>query len=506
MNSSEPLRVLFLASEADPFVKVGGLGDVAGSLPAALHSLSQDSASFAHNAGKPGFHGIDIRLAIPFHGAVYRTAKTIQPVAAFDIPHIDGPILAEVYQTQAWGIPVYLVGGSPFPTEAPVYTGNNEKDGFKYTFFSLACLELARFLEWRPHLLHANDWHTALSVYALSLLQGKDPFFAGTSTLLGIHNLPYLGVGAGPVLPGFGLPPADPSPLPWWARDLPLPLGLFAADGIVAVSPTYAREILTPQFGSGLDEFLKTREASITGILNGIDIARWDPATDGKLPANFSAEDLSPRALNKEALQRELGLDLEPHLPLMGMIARMDNQKGVDIALEALRLTADQPWQTVILGAGIPGLEEAARQLQAAFPERVRAVIRFDAHLSRQIYGAADALLIPSRYEPCGLTQMIAMRYGCVPIARATGGLLDTIYDNPTAEGSTGFLFSSPAPADLAAAIRRALAAYEDKLHWQKLQLNGMRQDFSWEKSAREYLQLYQSLVERKQTSGIFNA
>jgi starch synthase len=493
MNQSDPLRVLFIASEADPFVKVGGLGDVAGSLPSAIRCLSKGQAD-----------QIDIRLAIPLHGVIRREDYNLQPVVNFDVPYKGGKLPAQVYSCSFGDLPVYLIESPLFPPGEPVYSGDNAQDGLKYTFFSLASLEMARTLGWQPHLLHANDWHTSPAVYSLSLNRSTVTFYSHTATLLTIHNLPYLGAGAELALEAFGLPAALDSSLPWWAQDLPLPLGLLTADAIVAVSPTYAREILTPEFGSGLYEFLQKRSNSILGILNGIDKVRWNPATDSALPVKFSPEALSNRDANKAALQHEFGFSEEPGTFLMAMITRMDNQKGVDLALEALQSLSTNvetgwiSWQAVILGTGMPSLEETARQMQTRFPERVRAIIRFDPSLSRRLYGGADALLLPSRYEPCGLAQMIGMRYGCVPIARSIGGLRDTITDESPDDQDTGFLFSEGSPDALAEAIHRALSVYADQPRWKTLQLNGMAKDFSWDESARRYATLYRRLVDAR--------
>jgi starch synthase len=501
MINHNPLRVLYMASEADPFVRVGGLGDVAGSLPSALRGLIQNPFIQSKEGIEYKGSGLDIRLVIPFHSAIQQRARSYHLVASFNISHKDGPIPAEVFDTDLDGLPVYLVSGPPFSAGAPVYTGNNTIDGHKYTFFSLAALKLPRVLGWRPHILHANDWHTAPAVYALKKYQTADEFYTGMRAVLSIHNLPYLGTGAGQALQGYGLLPASDSRLPEWAQSLPLPLGLLTADRIVAVSPTYFREILTAEFGSGLDEFLQSRSKSITGILNGIDIHQWDPMKDTQIFANYSGKEISSRDANKAALTHELGLDPNPRLPLLAMINRMDPQKGVDLALEALRQLAEkQPelgWQAVLLGTGVSNLEAASLKLASDFPGRVRAAIRFDATLSRRIYAGADMMLVPSRYEPCGLVQMIAMRYGCVPIAHATGGLRDTIRDAVVPK-ATGFLFQEANSQALLETILRAISTYEDRQRWRRLQRNGMSQDFSWENSARQYLQLYQTLHKSK--------
>jgi starch synthase len=488
--------VLFLAAEADPWVKIGGLGDVAGSLPAALRRLS-----LAEDGGD-GLE-VDVRLAIPFHGAIQRQGHALRRAARFHLPYGAGTTPVEALSLEHEGLPVYFIGGPLIPADAPVYTSDTRADGLKFTFFSLAALELARQLDWAPHVLHANDWHSAPAVYALGLDGRRDAFFRETSTVLGLHNLPYLGDGAGPSLATFGLPPARGRRLPRWSRDVPLALGLLSADHIVAVSPTYAREILTLEFGAGLDGFLRKRAKSISGILNGLDTARWNPATDEYLAGNYGPGGLVARLANKSALQAEFGLQEDPRRPLLAVVSRLDRQKGIDLIPEAVRLLASspaytgQPWQIIILGTGDPSLEAAVRELETEFPGRARAVLRFDAALSHRIYAGADILLIPSRYEPCGITQMIAMRYGCVPLGRATGGLCDTIWDYGQSEQSTGFLFEEASAEALALALGRALKVYDEEAAWQGLQGRGMQQDFSWKRSALQYLELYSYLVQR---------
>ena len=318
------------------------------------------------------------------------------------------------------------------------------------------------------------------------------------ATLLTVHNLPFLGVGAGPAMEAFGLPAASESDLPGWAQHMPLPLGLLSADHINAVSPGYMEEMLKPEYSSNLHEFLATRKDTLSGILNGLDTKRWDPATDEDLDKNYSEKSLADRAENKLILQSALGFGANARIPLLAIVSRMDHQKGVDIALEALRQLGDQPWRAVILGTGDAQIEIDAHQLSRDLPDKVRVIARFDRVMARRIYASSDALLIPSRYEPCGLTQMIAMRYGNVPIARATGGLKDTIVDYDSDESkNNGFLFDNATPEALAGAIRRALDVFHDQRRWRALQRRGMKQDFSWGKSAAEYYNLYRSLVER---------
>ena len=476
---SEALRVLFLAAEADPFIKVGGLADVAGSLPLALRALPPEAAG-----GRP----LDVRLVIPLHQGLRNQAETFRPAASFTVRRGRGSLLTQVFEWSLEGMPVYFIGGDLLGEAPSVYSPDPQPDRAKYAFFSLAALELARRLGWQPDVVHANDWHTALALYALHAA-GSGRMRPRPRTILTVHNLPYMGGDATDVLRTYGLkPPADAS-LPDWARTQLLPLGLWSADAVVPVSPTYAREVLTPEFGCGLDAYLRGRSETVTGILNGLDVGVWDPAKDQALAASFSGVDLPARPANKAALQQKLGLDEKPRAPLLAMIGRIDPQKGVDLALRVLRgLGSARLWQFVILGVGDPALEAEVRQLQTDFPDRVRAVLRFDASLGRLIYGGADLLLMPSRYEPCGLAQMIAMRYGCLPLVHATGGLKDTV-----TEGKTGFVFAEAQAASMTETLLRALRLYASPERWGGLQRSAMAEDFSWTGPARQYSCLYLS-------------
>jgi starch synthase len=468
------LNILFLASEADPFIKVGGLGDVAGSLPLALRALPNAK--------------LDIRLVIPFHSVIRIESFPMQREVSFTIPRQGVEIPVEVFSTQLQGLTVYLISSDSIRRSETVYDVDSLADSEKYIFFSLASLELARRLNWRPDVIHANDWHTAVALYAMKR-HNDDGFWDNTKTILSIHNLGYMGAGSESVLTAYDLPPVDASKLPAWARHVPLPMGLWAADKIVAVSPTYAEEIQTPEYGCGLELFLLSRRKRITGIINGIDNELWDPSTDTFLSANFKSDTLPTRNIIKATLQAQFGLQVDPTIPLLGMVTRMDQQKGVDIALAALRMLPDEPWQAVLLGTGNPELEAAVRHLEMDFPSRVTAILRYDGKLAHQIYGGSDMLMMPSRYEPCGLAQMIAMRYGCIPVARATGGLRDTIRD-----GRTGFLFTESSASAMSGALLRSLASFRDHEDWRAMQHSAMAEDFSWERSALKYAELYRSL------------
>ena len=481
------IKVLFLASEADPLVKVGGLGDVAGSLPPALQRLTGD---------KTGGVTLDVRTVIPFHAVVRKKVPEAEFLFDFEVPAVSGAVKAQAYRTQADGVPIYLIAGEPFGADALVYSPDAAVGGEMYIFFSMAVLEMVKKLDWTPDILHANDWHTALAVYALKQRRAADPFFKGMRSVLGVHNLPFMGAGTESAFDHYGLQPSRYPLLPSWAAKGPLPLGLQTADRIVAVSETYAREIMTPEYGYGLERMLIARRKVVSGIVNGLDMAAWDPATDADIPVNFSTETLPRRQENKLALQKEFSLQPDLAIPLLILISRMDQQKGVDLAIEALTQIINRDWQAILLGSGNPELEEACSKLERDYPQRIRAAIRFDARLSRRMYAGGDMLLMPSRYEPCGLAQMMAMRYGCVPLARATGGLQDTILDADSEPASgTGFLFKPATGVACAEALERALAAYADQERWAGIQRRGMGQDFSWEKSAVKYVRLYKDLL-----------
>jgi len=468
------INVLFLAAEADPFVKVGGLGDVAGSLPKALRALSNDDVK------------LDVRLVLPYHPVI--KAENANPLGIFSLPRNNLEVEVEAFETSVDGLPVYLINGEPIRANGSVYSADAKLDAEKYVFFSLAALKLANHINWTPDVIHANDWHTAISLYG-NLTKRWEEGAKHIANVMTLHNLPFMGPDVRDIMESYGVKLAQ-TDLPDWARVMPLPLGLWASDAIVPVSPTYANEILTEEFGAGLFDFLQIRRETISGILNGIDTTSFDPSTDNAIGANYDVNTLEKRWTNKKLLQERLGFPHDQNIPFFGIVSRMDIQKGIDIAFNALKTMKKIDFQAIILGTGDPKLEEAAQDLQTLFPDKIKVQARFDAGLARQIYAGTDMLLMPSRYEPCGLAQMIAMRYGCVPIVRAVGGLNDTVTQN-----YTGFVFEKPMHMSLVGAIKKALKVFADKEAWKQIQLNGMAQDFSWHASAKEYLKLYLSLV-----------
>ncbi len=480
------LNVLFLSAEAEPFIKVGGLGDVAGALPKAIHNLSQSDQLSER---------VDIRLVIPYHFAIKQKGFKTRLIGRFNVPHKKGQTECQVYECQQEGLTVYLLDGNPIDEKSPIYSLDPVLDGYKFVFFSMAALWLADFLAWPVDIIQANDWHTACSI-AAQKTQKISRYVDSAKTILSLHNLPYMGFGIQEAMTAYGIEASTNPILPKWARQSPLPLGLLHADRIIAVSPHYAQEILTPEFGCGLEDFLKTREKSLTGILNGLDVQVWDPSSDPNIFQHFDRTSLTARKKNKQHLQQRFGLKADSDMPLLTLVSRMDHQKGIDIALRGLKQCLDEPWQAILLGTGNPDIENTAIALEKAHPERIKSVIAFDGNLAHQLYAGADIFLMPSRYEPCGLSQMIAMRYGCIPVARATGGLVDTItHISHTVNGGTGFLFKDPYPSRLARAVKRAIHVYQKAEVWQKVQKNGMQMNFSWDASAKKYINEYHHLI-----------
>ena len=467
-----------LAAEAAPLAKVGGLADVIGSLPAALREL-----------------GHDVRVALPGYGAIDWTRYAPESKTKFPVYTTWGAPEAEIWETTAGGVPHWLVTGPPIPRERWIYGRSIEEDGPKFVFFSLAALFAAEALDWKPDVVHAHDSHTGAAVWWLGTEGRENPYFRDIASVFTIHNLPYAAQGAGKALGDYKLRRSDAIlALPQGYRDSLMGLGILGADWLTTVSPTYAREILTPEGGHGLAGVLRAREDRLAGILNGIDPKAWDPATDPDLLATFDAGTLSRRARNKTELQREAGLETDARMPLLSAVTRLVKEKGFDVAIPAIRRWLDRGGQFVLLGTGDPTLEHEYAQLELRYPHRASVRLRFDARYARRIYGGADAIVLPSRYEPCGLAQMIAMRYGCVPIARRTGGLADTVVDAGD-PGGTGLMFDEFDAWSLWDALDRGLKVYAQPGRWSDLQKNGMARDFSWSRSGRAYASVYADAV-----------
>jgi starch synthase len=471
------MNVLFLAAEASPFVKVGGLADVAGDLPGALRRL-----------------GLDIRLVLPFHRSIRKHSPKLTKLVDVNVPFNGGVQSATLYLAELNGATAYLVDGPLMQISREVYV-DPHIDTEKFTFCSLAAMRAFEVLSWRPDIVHAHDWHASPAVIWLTQNRVQESFWQDTATLLTIHNLPYMGSGG--VMQTFGIAPVPHPRLPSWGEDLPLPAGIATADSINAVSPAYANEIQTAEFGHGLEGLLSYRSEDLSGVLNGIDITHWNPQTDKSLPVNYSRDSLPLRRRVKSNLLKKIGLRDHATTPLLGMVTRLDHQKGVDVAIEMLTHLADMDWQFILLGTGDPTIEERVKSFANQFRSMCHIRLAFDAKLAREMYAGLDMILLPSRYEPCGLAQMIAMRYGCVPVVSRTGGLKDTVMDYRSNPKGTGFIFNIHDPEDAHATLRAAFDIFQDQRRWRGLQQRGMAKDFSWGNSAREYKALYQQTIAR---------
>lgn len=478
----DTIKVLFASAEVAPFAKVGGLGDVSGALPPALMDLSGGS--------------LDLRLIMPFHAAVKKVNPPHRLIGNFSFEANGRPIDCDLYVSEISGVPVYLLDNEFINHDSPVYHGDWTLDGLKYVTFSLAILEAARYLDWKIDILHANDWHTALAVYALRSIYADDPFFAQVKTILSVHNLPFNGWGSQEAMTSLGFEAGTDPDLPDWAKFTPLPLGLSAADKVIAVSPNYAREILTPEFGCGMDSYLQKHADKVMGILNGIDETKWDPSTDTAISSNFSLENIEGKFKNKLDLQKALGFEVNPDIPLLTTVSRLDRQKGIHSILQTLPKLLALPWQFALLGTGDPELERRANELSAKYPNRIACILKYDDIIARMLYASGDLFLMPSLYEPCGLSQMFAMRYGNLPVATSTGGLADSITDySKEPAAATGFLYAEKNEAGLEKALGLALSTFEDKTAWAIMRRNAMSVHFSWKLSAGKYLDVYQSLM-----------
>jgi starch synthase len=467
-------RVLFAAPECAPLTKTGGLGDVAGALPSALRSL-----------------GVDVRVLLPRYENLNLNDKEIARATLL------GREVRILESKLPSGVPLYLLDcpdlyirdGGPYQTDE----GEDWPDNaLRFGVLSRAAALLggaASPLSWRPDVVHCNDWPSALA--PLYLEREAD----AAASLLTVHNLAFQGLFEPAVLAGLELPPSDFSlqKLEFYGRLSFLKGGLACADAVTTVSPTYAAQIQTEAQGCGLDGLLRERRADLSGILNGIDTAIWDPAGDPLIAANYDATALDAKRANKAALQRRMELREDAHVPLLGMVGRLTHQKGIDLVLAAAQDLAGLPAQLVILGKGERAHEHALAALAARHPGKVAVATGFNEELAHLIEAGADLFLMPSRFEPCGLNQMYSQRYGTPPVAHATGGLADTI-----ADGETGFLFDRPERGALIEAVRRALAVRREPRRWRAVQRAGMARDFSWAEPARRYADLYLRLARRQ--------
>lgn len=468
------MKILFACSECSPFAASGGLADVAGSLPAALQK-----------------EGAECRVIMPLYGSIglqWRANMTF--LTSFGVPLSWRVAHCGVFTMQYGGVQYYFLDNEQyFKREGGIYGYFDEAE--RFAFFSKAVLETLTHIDYEPDVIHCNDWQTALIPVYLNVFYREVPKLSRTHTVFTIHNIQYQGQ--------FGLDVAgDVCGLPDWAigkvefhGDLNMMKGaLEECERISTVSPTYAREILDPYFGHGLDEILRQKEWKLCGILNGIDTVGYNPSRDHTLAANFSARKPEGKALCKAALQQQMHLPEEPDTPILAMVSRLVSHKGFDLVEYAMENMLRMGMQVVILGSGEQQYEDFFHEMQRRHPQQVAFTCGFMPTLSRQIYAGADFFLMPSQSEPCGLAQMIALRYGTIPIVRSTGGLADSIIDWDTPGGGCGFTFQSYNADDMLGAVRRAMGLYHSEYRAEMLP-RALKCDFSWRRSAKQYMSMY---------------
>ena len=475
----ESLHVAFAAPEMVPYLKTGGLADVCAALPKALARL-----------------GHRVTVFLPRYGAIPFPPGDL--VASVDVPLDAGPRTAAYYRrAHAPGVEVVFVEHAPF-FDRPAPYGERNRDypdnGLRFAFFARSILEYFRTRGERPDVFHVHDWQGGLLPVYLKAFYADDPVLRRTPSVMTIHNLAYQGNFGLDLLAVLGLPPhlATTEALEFHGWASYLKGGIVFAEMVSTVSPQYSREIQTPEFGYGMDGVLRSRADDLVGILNGVDYDEWDPAVDPYIAKRYSARAPAGKAVCKADLLRAYGLPAAPALPVAGVISRLVYDKGLDLVVAAAGELLRRPVRLVVLGTGEAGVQEGFASLAARAPERVAVRFTYDTALAHRVEAGADLFLMPSRTEPCGLTQMYSLRYGTVPIVRATGGLVDTVedYDAGTGEG-TGFRFGPPHPAALTGALDRALGVFADPPAWRRLVRRGMSRDFGWERSAAQYVELY---------------
>lgn len=483
MNSEKDLKLLLAASEMSPYAKTGGLADVVGSLPKALSNLGN----------------VDIRTIIPRYKTIDDARYGLQ--RSPEVIHFDmsggthGMGLQYVELAERWK--AYFIDSEEYFGRDGLYGYHD--DAQRFAFFARAVPETAKALNFRPDVIHCNDWHTGLVPAYLKTLYRSDPFFKDTATVFTVHNLGYQGIFPKEILPmlDLGWEEFKLEKLEFWDNISFIKGGLAYSDVINTVSKRYSEEIQTLWYGENLDGLLSYRRDALYGIVNGLDYDVWNPATDQALARNYDTSSIESKVENKLALQRENNLPENPQTPLIGVVSRLTYQKGLDMVADAIHDMIHLGIQIVLLGTGDEYYQDRFRKLAYDFPSSVGINLTFSDPMARRIYAGSDMFLMPSRYEPCGLGQLISMRYGTIPVVRRTGGLADTVqeYDPNTGDG-TGFCFHDEWPPALTSAVRRALGVYYDKDNWRRLVLNAMKADFSWANSAREYVNLYRKAAQ----------
>lgn len=471
------MKVLYAASEALPFMASGGLGDVAGSLPQALRKRL-----------------IGCRIVMPLYDTIRQELKdTLRFITHISVPVAWRRQYCGIFEAKHNGVIYYLLDNQYYFKRDTIY--GHYDDAERFAFFSRAILEIIPYIDFKPDIIHCNDWQTALTPVYYSAMYANSPGYENIKTVFTIHNIQYQGVYGREILEDVLGIPADKTSLLEYDGCINFMKGAIeCANKVTTVSPSYADEILDPWYSHGLDGILSERRFKLSGILNGIDIDGYNPETDKAIRANYSAENAADKKLDKEDLQQIMGLPVRADVPVIGMVSRLVSHKGLDLVKGILdELLATSELQLVVLGSGDYEYESFFRDIAARYPDKVGLRIGFIPDLARKIYAGADMFLMPSKSEPCGLSQMVALRYGTVPIVRETGGLRDSITDSGDGEGN-GFTFKSYNAHDMLNAIRRALDVYYNG-DWTALTQRALECDFSWGRSANTYIKLYKALL-----------
>lgn len=482
------MKILMVASEVAPFARTGGLAEVTAALPAALRRM-----------------GHDVRVIMPFHRCAAQTEPGVRKARKSAEVTLNGETHKGLLRQAAMGnVPVYLVENREFFSRDYLYgtpEGDYPDNPRRFAFFCRSVLQFLKRMDFRPDVIHCHDWQTALIPIILRLEAADDPFFARTATVFTIHNLAYQGLFPAPAIAETGLSPAlfTTEWLEYYGQLNLLKGAILTADLITTVSETYCREIMTPAQGCGLEGVLARRGNDLFGIVNGIDTDEWNPAADTRIFRNYSARALAGKAADKLELQRELGMPAAPSVPLIGMVSRLAEQKGIDLVLELLPRLAESELQLVLLGTGNACYLERLDAFRRKGAANISINLGFNDPLAPKIYAGSDLFLMPSRFEPCGLSQLIAMRYGTVPVVRHTGGLRDTVIDvtRHPREG-TGFTFEDFSADACWEALERALACYRDRESWRRIMRRGMHRDVSWHTAAGRYETLYRMAVDTR--------
>lgn len=483
------MRVILTSSEVMPYSKTGGLADVAGALPKSLARIGCDISVMT-----PRYSGLGRR-----HGDVVNSGTGELIFNDLNVPFAGGVKSAIVWRDDLNGAPVFFIENAEYFGHGYIY-GSGDFDAERFAFFSRACLELAKRLGDAPDIIHCNDWQTGFIPAYLATAYARDPYFARTATLFTIHNLAYQGFFDPHLLPHLGFDwSVYEYGMEFHQMASAMKAGIYFSTAISTVSPKYAQEIQTPEFGNNLDGLLRWRHNDLIGILNGVDYSEWNPEIDRHLVANYSINDLSGKLACKRNLLEQYHLPVDLEKPVVAIISRLTTQKGIDLIASAIWRMLDAGVTFVLLGSGIADYENYFQHVRDTRPDQVGVYFGYHDGLAHQIEAGADLFLMPSAYEPCGLNQMYSLKYGTVPIVRGVGGLDDTIHNfERTTEEGNGYKFYDYSADRLVEKLYEALMVYYDRDLWRKVQRNGMRADFSWERAAHQYMEGYRRMKEKR--------